>query len=621
MYKSLQLAIKDLEKHGHLVRIKEEMDPHLEIPEIQRRAFEQGAPAILFEKVKGTPFPALANLYGSDERCKFLFRKTLAGVQGMVDAKVYGPASVFKNISKLPELLKCSMSALPLPTRKGAVEWGETTIDQLPWIRSWPMDGGAFITLPQVYSEDPTKPGWRYSNLGMYRVQLEGNDYKTNEEIGLHYQIHRGIGIHHTKALEAGEELKVSIFVGGPPSHTFAAVMPLPEDLPELAFAGALAGHNFRYCYRDGHFLSADADFVITGTISKNSKSEGPFGDHLGYYSLAHDFPAIKVHKVYHRKDAIWAFTVVGRPPQEDTGFGNMVHWISGNAISSELPGVKDLHAVDASGVHPLLLVEGSERYTPYQKLNKPQELLTQANSVLGFGQTSLAKYLIIGTKQSDAELNVHDIPQFFKSTLQRVDWTRDLHFHTQTTMDTLDYSGTSVNAGSKLVIAASGEIKRDLWKDIPADITLPVGFSHPQIALEGILVIEGPQWLGQIQAQAEIKRLADTLASDVLTGLPLIVVVDDSSFTTDSLNNFLWVTFTRSNPSHDLHGVREFTQNKHWGCHGSVIIDARIKKHHAPPLVEDPEVSFKVDQLIEQGKLPFLKSGSQSSAIEKRPS
>lgn len=623
MYSSLQKAIVDLEKHGHLVRIREEIDPNLEMAEIQRRVYAANGPAILFEKVKGSPFPALANLYGSEERCKFLFRKTLAGVQGMVDAKVEGPASVFKNLSRLPELIKCGTSALPLPTRKANVEWGETTIDQLPLIKSWPMDGGAFITLPQVYSEDPTKPGWRHSNLGMYRVQLTGNEYETNKEIGLHYQIHRGIGVHHTKALDQGEDLKVSIFIGGPPSHTFAAVMPLPEDLPELAFAGALAGKNYRYCYRDGFFLNADADFVITGTISRETKPEGPFGDHLGYYSLQHEFPAIKVHKVYHRKDAIWPFTVVGRPPQEDTHFGAMVHWISGGAVASELPGVKDLHAVDASGVHPLLLVEGSERYTPYQKLDKPQELLTQANAVLGFGQCSLAKYLMIVTKQNQPDLNIHNIPQFFQHVLERVDLTRDLHFQTRTTMDTLDYSGIGVNSGSKLVIAASGKQKRSLWEEVPPDLHLTQGFEAPHIALPGILILQSRKWQGQIQAQAEIKQLAEALAKDVLDGLPMIVVVDDSKFTAASLNNFLWVTFTRSNPSHDLYGVREFIEHKHWGCKGPMIIDARIKVHHAPPLVEDADVSFKVDQLFESGLFDFLPNKVdhlKGNLIERRP-
>ena len=605
MYKSLQAAVIDLEKNNHLIRIKEEVDPNLEIAEIQRRIYSQGGPAILFEKVKGSPFPALTNLYGTEERCRFLFRKTLKGVKSMVQAKTDGPMSILKNLSSMPQLLNSGVSALPLKTSRAKVEWGETTIDQLPAIKSWPDDGGAFITLPQVFSQDPTRPGWRHSNLGMYRVQLTGNDYILNKEIGLHYQLHRGVGIHHTQAVELGEDLKVSIFVGGPPAHAFAAVMPLPEDLPELSFAGALAGRNFKYSIKEGHLLSADADFVITGTLSKEPKTEGPFGDHLGYYSLKHDFPCIKVHKVFHRKDAIWPFTVVGRPPQEDTSFGNMVHWITDGAVASSLPGVKDLNAVDASGVHPLLLVEGSERYTPFQKRNKPQELLTQANAVLGFGQCSLAKYLMIATKQDSLQpekFSVHDIKGYFSHILERVDWTRDLHFQTRTTIDTLDYSGESINEGSKLVIAASGDKQRDLWNQVPDNLELHAHFTEPTISMPGVMTLNGPKWQGQIQAEAEIKLLSQILATDTLDGLPLIVIVDDSDFCAQELGNFLWVCFTRSNPSHDIHGVKSFTKNKHFGCKGSLIIDARIKKHHAPPLIEDPEITDKVDTLFSQG-------------------
>jgi 4-hydroxy-3-polyprenylbenzoate decarboxylase len=225
-------------------------------------------------------------------------------------------------------------------------------------------------------------------NLGMYRIQLSGNDYVQDKEIGLHYQLHRGIGVHQTKANAKGQPLKVSIFVGGPPSHSFAAVMPLPEGLSELTFAGVLGARTFSLHIVDGYVISNDADFVITGEVyPSENKPEGPFGDHLGYYSLKHDFPMMRVHKVYHRKDAIWPFTVVGRPPQEDTAFGNMIHEIAGAMVPASIPGLHDVHAVDASGVHPLLLALGSERYTPYVKERKPQEILTIANHILGFNQ------------------------------------------------------------------------------------------------------------------------------------------------------------------------------------------------------------------------------------------
>jgi 4-hydroxy-3-polyprenylbenzoate decarboxylase len=280
-----------------------------------------------------------------------------------------------------------------LPKKVFKQHFDEIKIEDIPQIQCWPMDGGAFVTLPIVYTEDPDSPGPMKSNIGMYRIQLSGNEYVQNEEVGLHYQLHRGIGVHQTKYKALNQPMKVSVIVGGPPANSFSAVMPLPEGMSELTFAGALGNRRFRYFYDEkDFFLSADADFVITGEVYPGeNKPEGPFGDHLGYYSLKHEFPVMRIHKVYAKKNAIWPFTVVGRPPQEDTSFGDMIHEITGSAIPKEIPGVHEVHAVDAAGVHPLLLVLGSERYTPYYENTPPQEILTIANHILGTGQLSLS--------------------------------------------------------------------------------------------------------------------------------------------------------------------------------------------------------------------------------------
>ena len=196
---------------------------------------------------------------------------------------------------------------------------------------------------------------------------------------------------------------------------TVAAVMPLPEGMSELTFAGALAGHRIQMVKQtNAAAIYAQADFCISGTIDPQRQlPEGPFGDHLGYYSLTHDFPVLNVKSVYHRKGAIWPFTVVGRPPQEDTVFGELIHELTGPVIPTVLPGIKAVNAVDASGVHPLLLAIGSERYVPYRPTDRPQELLTQANAVLGQGQMSLAKYLWIIDEACDPELDIDDIEIF----------------------------------------------------------------------------------------------------------------------------------------------------------------------------------------------------------------
>ena len=391
----------------------------------------------------------------------------------------------------------------------------------------------------------------------------------------------------------------MSVFVGGPPSHAFSAIMPLPEGLSEMTFAGLLNSRRFRYFQENGFYLSSDADFVITGTVVKNKKMpEGPFGDHLGYYSLEHDFPVMEVDKVYHRKDAIWHFTVVGRPPAEDSSFGWLIHELVKDLAPEEFPGVKEIHAVDAAGVHPLLLAIGSERYMPFRE-RKPEEILTSANRILGSGQTSLAKYLIIAAQEDNRELKAHNIADFLRHVLERIDWRRDLHFQTNTTIDTLDYSGSGWNAGSKVVMACCGDKLRDLATTLPENFSLPEEFTAPNFALPGVLAIQGKAYQDEQETEHEMRRLTAHLERFDLQNIPLIVLVDDSRFLAQTLNNFLWATFTRSNPSHHIYGVGSFIQHKHWGCTGPLIIDARIKPHHAPELVVDRKTKEKVDGVM----------------------
>jgi 4-hydroxy-3-polyprenylbenzoate decarboxylase len=601
-YRSLSECVRDLERHGRLVRIAQPLDAKLVIPEIQRRLYAAQGPAVLFERVEGSPFPALTNLFGTLDRCRFLFRDSLARVEAAITAKA-DPTAVLRAPWQFWRLPFAGLQSLPR-TRfvRAPVLARTTTLAKLPHIVSWPDDGGAFITLPQVYTEDPDDPRPLRSNLGMYRIQISGNDYAA-DEVGLHYQIHRGIGIHHSAAARRGEALKVSIFVGGPPAHTFAAVMPLPEGLSELVFAGMLARRRVRLCERDGFRIAADADFCIVGTIDpRATKPEGPFGDHLGYYSLRHEFPVMRVHAVYHREDAIWPLTVVGRPPQEDTSFGKLIHELTGPMVPASIAGLHAMHAVDAAGVHPLLLAIGSERYVPYRP-DRPQELLTIANAILGFNQASLAKYLLIVARDDDPELDVEDESAFLQHVLARVDWSRDLHFQTKTTIDTLDYSGTGLNAGSKVVIAARGPAIRTLARERPAGLELPEGFAGIELVLPGVLAIGGPTFTNET-GYREVERLAEALAHQRqrLAEIALIVLVDEPQFCARTLGNFLWVTFTRSNPSHDVHGVGVTVEHKHWGCAGPLIIDARIKPWHAPPLVEDPQVTAQVDALARPG-------------------
>jgi 4-hydroxy-3-polyprenylbenzoate decarboxylase len=603
-YTSLEECLLDLEKNGHLVRIKEETDPYLEMAAIHLRVHEAGGPALLFEKVKGSPFRAASNIFGTLERSKFIFRDTLELVQQLITLKD-DPLNALKSPIKNFKAGLAAWHGIPFknPPQKPVLHQ-RIRFSDIPQIQHWPMDGGAFVTLPQVYTEDIDHPGIMNANLGMYRIQLSGNEYELNKEVGLHYQLHRGIGVHQTKAMKKGMPLKVSVFIGGPPAHSVAAVMPLPEGMSEMTFAGVLGGRHFRYIYEAGYCISTDADFVITGEVYPGeNKPEGPFGDHLGYYSLKHLFPLMKVHKVYAKKDAIWPFTVVGRPPQEDTSFGQLIHELTGKAISQEIPGLKEVHAVDAAGVHPLLLSVGSERYTPYAPTKQPAELLTIANHILGTGQLSLAKFLFI-TADDENKVTSSDVEAYLKFVLQRIDLKRDIHFYTNTTIDTLDYSGTSLNSGSKVVLAAYGDIKRELAGQVPSSLTNLQGFENAKLVTVGVVALQTKPFVDYTIAKKELEALNDQLKDSLteLNTVPLLIVCDNADFISATLNNFLWASFTKCNPSHDIYGVDSFTQYKHWGCNGPLILDARSKPHHAPALEKDPVIEKKIDRLFEKG-------------------
>jgi 4-hydroxy-3-polyprenylbenzoate decarboxylase len=606
-FHSTRECVDALERAGELVRLEHEVDPYLEAAEIQRRVYQANGPALLFSRVKGSRFPMASNLFGTMKRAELLFADSLERVRRLVELKV-DPANALKRPFRYLGAPFTALTMLPRSVSRGPTLEHTCKLSELPQMQSWPDDGGAFVTLPQVYSEDPNAPSAMHSNLGMYRVQLSGNDYDPEREVGLHYQIHRGIGVHHQAAIARDEPLRVSVFVGGPPAMTLAAVMPLPEGLTELAFAGALSRRRIRLARpagQGGPVVHADADFCLVGTVAPRGqlKPEGPFGDHLGYYSLQHDFPVLQVERVYHRADAIWPFTVVGRPPQEDTVFGDLIHALTGPIIPTVLPGVRAVNAVDASGVHPLLLAIGSERYVPYRARCEPEELLTQANAILGQGQMSLAKVLLICAHEDEPSLDIHDVAGFFAHVLARADFRRDLHFQTRTTIDTLDYSGSGLNRGSKLVLAAVGKPIRTLATSLPADLTLPDGFSEPRICLPGVLAVRAPAYRAPADRANDLRRFCAELTPEhAINRFACIVLVDDSEFVARSLNNFLWVTFTRMNPAVDVDGLGAFTDHKHWGCTGALVIDARQKPHHAPPLIEDPAVSRRVDELARAG-------------------
>lgn len=603
-YRNLQQCVADLESHGQLIRLAEPISPYLEAAALQRRLYRLGGPAVLLTNVVGCRFPMLCNLFGTIQRTRWLFRDSLESVRRLVRLQI-DPSDALRRPRLYLSAPWYALASRPKRVRSGPVLAHQCALGDLPQLVSWPGDGGAYVTLPQVYSEDPDEPGFVRSNLGMYRVQISGGRYVPNREAGMHYQLHRGIAVHHAAALRRGEPLRVNVFVGGPPAMTLAAVMPLPEGISELALAGLLNRRRVPMICRPGTLpIHAEADFCIVGRLdAARTAPEGPFGDHLGYYSLAHDFPVLTVEAVYHRPGAIWPFTVVGRPPQEDTVFGQFIHELVGPIIPKAIPGVKAVRAIDAAGVHPLLLAIGSERYVPYDPIRRPRELLTLANALLGHGQLSLAKYLLIIAGEDVPELDVNHTKAFFIKLLERIDWRRDVHFQTCTTIDTLDYSGAALNEGSKVVLAAAGPAIRSLAAELSAASGLPElpGFGPARVAIPGVLVVAGPAYQPEEDGRdrAVERWAAAGEPSGPLHRFPLIVIADDAEFTARNLDNLLWVAFTRSDPARDIHGIGAFQVDKHWGCHGPLVIDARKKPHHAPELVEDPAVERRIDALF----------------------
>ncbi|MDR1479657.1 MAG: UbiD family decarboxylase [Planctomycetaceae bacterium] len=627
-YLTLRSCVEDLRRVGELVECSELVDPYLELAAVQRRLYLEGAPAVLFTNPMNCKFPMLSNLFGTEKRLNFIFRDGIGPMRKAIELGV-DPVSLLSGRVNFWSVFSLGLTALSslyysfpkrVSRRRSPVFDCRTTLDQLPRLVSWSGDGGAYITLPMVYTEDPNHAGLGKSNLGMYRVQISGNDYLPNLEAGLHYQIHRGIAIHHAAALARGEQLRVNVFIGGAPSMILAAVMPLPGGVSELFFAGVLGRRRVPMCADWGKYAEANlkfpklntdsqqreavvqgrsltpistsvysqADFCICGKLGATIKREGAFGDHLGYYSLEHEFPVLEVESVWHRKDAIFPFTVVGRPPQEDSQLGRFVQNIVREALPAKLSGVTAIHAVDEAGVHPLLLAVGRESYVPLDKKKRAAELHTLAHSILGYGQLSLAKYLFIASRDDDLRLDVFDVGGFLRHILLRVDWRRDVHFVTKTNADTLDYSGYfegELSRGSKMFVAVSGSPIRELSDSI--DVGIPC--RNPCVVMSGVLCVE------------EIFDLGNLRATDFPAGFPLIVIVDNARETASSLRNFLWTTFTKSDPASDVSGVGEFWENKHWGCEGALIINAKRKPHHAPELVELPEIKIRADKIVQK--------------------
>jgi UbiD family decarboxylase len=578
MHRSLRTFLDLLSRENEIVTIQAEVDPYLELAEIHRRVIERGGPALLFERVKGSRYPVVTNLFGTERRISLSFGpKPEALVRDLVHV---AEALLPPRPAELWQHRKLALEFLRLGTRNTGrapvtqVVDRPARLDQLPVLTTWQEDGGPFITLPLVYTENPTTGK---HNLGIYRMQV----YDTGST-GLHWQIQKGGGFHYQEAERLGQPLPVTVFLGGPPALILAAIAPLPEDVPELVLASLLAGEKIRMSKnplassRNAHRLAAEAEFVLVGYAPvQERKPEGPFGDHYGYYSLKHDYPVFHVDAVFHRRDAIYPATVVGKPKQEDFFIGDYLQQLLSPLFPLVMPSVRDLWTYGETGFHSLCAAVVRERYA--------REALVSGFRILGEGQLSLTKFLIL----TDTPQDLKNFPRLLEHVLARVRWETDLFIFSNVSMDTLDYTSGKVNEGSKAIMLGLGEAIRDLPREFRGE--LPPGLARAEAFCAGCLVLQGVPYL---QDPEQAARLAQ---EEGFADWPLIVLHDDASVAR-STTGFLWATWTRFEPAADIHASSVKVIRHHLAYSGPMIIDARKKPSLPDELIVSDDMAKLVD-------------------------
>jgi len=577
--KDLRAYIDILRQANEIIFVDEPVDPNLEIAEIHRRVIEKGGPALFFRNVMGSKFPVVTNLFGTEKRIDLAFDKR--PVKFVNDVVKFAEKVLPPDISKLWSGKGLFMQGLKIGTKKiknaPILEnlQRPSRLTELPMLTSWHSDGGAFVTLPLVYTEHPEGRG---HNLGMYRIHRY-DDCTT----GIHWQIHKGGGYHYNVAEKNNKPLPLSLFIGGPPALILSAIAPVPEDVPELILASLLLGKRLDMTDDPlgGHQLVANAEFAIKGEVPPfERRPEGPFGDHFGYNSLQHDYPVFHVNRLYHRKDAIYPATVVGRPRQEDYYIGDYLQELLSPLFPLVMTGVKQLKTFGDTGFHSLAAAKVNNRYQ--------REAFAAAMRILGEGQLSLTKFLII----TDGDINVEDFGKLWEHVLERVNFQTDLFVFDNVSQDTLDYTGPSVNKGSKAVLMGLG---KDPVRKLPREFkgTLPDGCSKPEIFLPGTLVLQVRNYESDPQLGAKVANHAG------LEEWPVILLVDDSRAATVSMKEFLWSFFTRFEPAGDIYGREPENRRFHIRLNEPVVFDCRMKPWYPPVLEVDDKTKKKVDDKI----------------------
>jgi UbiD family decarboxylase len=572
-FPDLRAFLQTLQRDRDVVTVDVPVDPHLEVAEIHRRVIAAGGPALLFTNVTGSRHRLVTNLFGTAKRAELAFgERPLQLIKRIVHlaetvlpptpAKLWGARDVGL------DLLKVGMRRVAHGPVVDRVT-DDVRLDQLPAITSWPEDGGPFITLPLVYTTHPDKPG---HNLGMYRMQV--HDARST---GMHWQIGKGGGYHYAVAEARGQSLPATVFLGGPPALILSAIAPLPENVPELMLASLIAGRRLPQVHGTGpHPLIADAEFALIGEVRPGvRKPEGPFGDHYGYYSLQHDYPVFDVRRLAHRADAIYPATVVGKPRQEDFFIGDLLQELLSPLFPLVMPAVEQLWSYGETGYHSLAAAIVKQRYK--------REAMASAFRILGEGQLSLQKFLLV----TDRHVDVKNFRATLEHILARSNPETDLYVFSNLSMDTLDYTGPTVNEGSKGVWLGLGDPVRDLPRQFSG--AAPSGVTDVRVFCGGCLVVGAPPYSAEREAPA---RLA---ADPAFAGWPLVVVTDEPARAARSDINFLWTTFTRFEPAADIYSASRRIVRNHIAYGGPIVIDARMKPWYPKELSCREDIAQRV--------------------------
>lgn len=585
-FNNLREFLDVLKRENDLAIIDAPVDPNLEVAEIHRRVIDAGGPALLFTNVKGSPFPIVTNLFGTSRRVDLAFgprpealMKQIIGAMDRVLPPT--PKAIWGEKNLIWDMLKVGMKEVPssgAPILQACKR--ENPLAGLPAITSWQDDGGPFITLPLVYTEHPEHR--KQHNLGMYRMQIF-DDCTT----GMHWQIHKGGGFHYHEAEKRNEALPVSVFLGGPPALIASAIAPVPEHLPELLLASLIIGGKLTVVKdpNGSHRIPSEAEFVLSGLVPPHIKRpEGPFGDHYGYYSLMHDFPVFNVSHMWHRKDAIYPATVVGKPRQEDYYMGEFLQKLLSPAFPMAMPGVKDLWTYAETGFHALAAAVVRESYS--------REALTSAFRILGEGQLTLTKFLIVTNQPARLE----NFQTLLETVLERFRPETDLFIFDNTSHDTLDYTGGKLNHGSKGVMLGVGEPVRELPGSYTEGAIDEITAAKPYC--RGCLVVSGASYVEEPKlAQRLLERLTEKG-----TEWPLVILADDAEIAA-AQTPFLWTVFTRFNPADDIYANSDIRRH-HFGYKLPIVIDARMKPGYPDELFPREDIVRLVDKRWSEYKL-----------------